>query len=76
MVFLRQQLKDTGKLYGDLKRFRAMENPPSTVPIDILPTKAAIWNLLDEAGKTAITVPQRIFMARNEEIWNSPQLLP
>ena len=38
LVFLRQHLKDKGKLFGDLKGFRVMENPPSTVPIDILPT--------------------------------------
>ena len=38
LVFMRQQLKETGKLYGDLKKFNAMENPPSTVPIDILTT--------------------------------------
>ena len=38
MVFLRQHFKDKGKLYGDLEGFRVVENPPSTVPIDILPT--------------------------------------
>ena len=38
MVFLRQHLKNKGKFFGDLKGFRVMENPPSTVPIDILPT--------------------------------------
>ena len=38
LVSLRQYLKDKGKLFGDLKGFRVMENSPSTVPIDILPT--------------------------------------
>ena len=38
LVFLRQHLKDKGKRFGDLKGFRVMENPPSTVLIDILPT--------------------------------------
>ena len=38
--------------------------------------KAAIRNLLDEVGKTAITASQRIFMARSEEIRGSPQPLP
>ena len=34
LVFLRQHLKDKGKLFGDLKRFRVMEKPPSTVSIE------------------------------------------
>ena len=38
MVFLRKHLKDERKIFGDLKGIRVMENPPSTVPIDILPT--------------------------------------
>ena len=38
LLFLRQHLTGEGKLYGDLDGFRAMENPPSTVPPDLLPT--------------------------------------
>ena len=38
LLFLRQHLNDKGKLFGDLKVFRVTENPPSVVPIDILPT--------------------------------------
>ena len=37
LLFLRQHLNDKGRVFGDLKGFRVMENPPSTVPIDILP---------------------------------------
>ena len=33
--------------------------------------KAAIRNLLHDAGKTAITASQRIFMDWNEQIWSS-----
>ena len=38
LFFLRQHLTGEEKLYGDLNGFRAMENPPSTVPPDLLPT--------------------------------------
>ena len=38
LVFLRQHLKDKGNPFGDLRGFRVMEYPPSTVPIDIMPT--------------------------------------
>ena len=38
--------------------------------------KAAIQNLLDDAGNTAITASLRIIMALNEEIWSSTQPLP
>ena len=38
LVFLRQHLKDKGRLFGDLKGFRVMENSHSTVQIYIMPT--------------------------------------
>ena len=38
LLILRQNFVERGNLYGDLDAFRANENPPSTVPPDLLPT--------------------------------------
>ena len=159
ILFLQQHLADQGKLYGDLDGFRATDNPPTTVPPNILITSArpdivfvcvdkhliileltipfnspesmkkannfktnkyelllsdlesngyapeflameigalghhrpgtlsALHNLLpsipknsfrallDNAGKTAISISRRIFMARREEAWSNSQPL-
>ena len=60
LVFLRQHLKDKGKLFVHLKGFRVMENSPSTVLIDILPTSDQPDIVFVSKDKEIITIELKV----------------
>ena len=53
---LRPALSKNGQLYGDLNGFRASDNPPTTIPIDILATSSRPDIVFVSNDKTNITI--------------------